>query len=512
MHQPQPAVRYLALLPVEIWALCWSLCSLRQQRRLSFVCKLFRSITLPFLFKHLSFNAGVDFFVLCMDKEARILRLRSMHRIAVRLEKLTESPLAFAPFVQSWTVALGYQEQYKLDTTGLSEALHTRIFQTFGKVLTLCHNLSTIHLKRLRIDTMLLSTVLSLPKLQHLTIDTRELTIVDTGGVLPKHTMLRSLDLSHDYLLREGFAEIDLPILAHLTLQYVKEQQSFFQHVERFSRLETLTVNSIQNSDFPVIKSNSLPILRALTGPSTMIISLAPNRPITRASIGSSSIQSLSQSCAALSRSSVPLRALDLPYVHFLPRILPWQSNAHGINSMHDFLTEITALLPELTELILKLPNPRMGRCGGCFSGIDVVSEPLGVDELPILCDDTAFDDLPEHEISDDEGDDSGSGTNITISVNKSLDTELKVESWTQQSFLQQISPTCLPLPRNVEILHLQASWVDSPLPLAAQQRALESLNTAYPTLREVQLALPNSTWRRTGRSESVWRVVSNNA
>ncbi|KAK6987565.1 hypothetical protein R3P38DRAFT_3291939 [Favolaschia claudopus] len=512
MHQPQPAVRYLAPLPVEIWTLCWSLCSLRQQRRLSLVCTLFRSITLPFLFKHLSFDVGADFFDFYRNREEGIRCLRHMHRIAVRLDKLTEAPLAFAPFVQSWTVALGYRGQSKIDNTGRAEDLHTRIFETFGKALTLCHHLSMIHLKRLRIDTMLLSMVLSLPKLQHLTLDTRELTIADTGGVLPKNSMLRSLDLSHDFLLREGFADIDLPLLAHLTVRCVKEQEAFFQHVERFSQLESLTIDSIESSAFPVFKVNSLPNLRALSGPSNMITALAPNRPITRAFIDSGSLESLSQTCVALSRSVVPVYTLGLPYVDFRSRLLAGQSNLHRINSMQEFLTEITTLLPDVTDLTLKLPNPHMGRRSGNGYGgsIDIDLRPLDVEDLPILCDDTAFNDLPEHEISDDEGDSSNLGTKIIISVNKSLDTELKVESWTHQSFLKQISPSSLPLPRNIEVVHLQASWVDTPLPLAAQERALESLITAYPTLREVQFALPNSTWRQTGRSGSFWRVVSN--
>ncbi|KAK7056033.1 hypothetical protein R3P38DRAFT_2682573, partial [Favolaschia claudopus] len=494
MHQPPG---YLHLLPIEIWTLCWSLCSLRQQRRLSLVCKLFRSIALPFLFKHLSFDAGVDVVVFCMEKEDRIRRLRSIHRTALRLEKLTESQLAF---VQSWTVALGYQERYRIDNTGVSETLHTRIFETFGKILPLCHNLSTVHLKRLKIDTMLLSTVLSLPKLQHLTIDTRELIILDTGGVLPKKTMLRSLDLSHDYLLREGFAEIDLPILAHLTLHAVTEQESFFQHVERCSRLETLTVNSIQGSDFPVIKANSLPILRALAGPPSMITSLAPNRLITSASIGSTSTASLIQTCTALSRSSVPVRTLHLPEVHFISQFLPWQSNSDGVNPLHDFLTQITTLLPDLTELVLELPDPHPGFCCGYFGGLNIDSEPLGVDELPLLCDDTAFDELLEHEeISDDEGDASDPDTDGSIILfDKSLGGEIKIDFWQHDVFLYQISPSSIPLPRNIEILHLEASWVGIPLALAAQERALESLATAYPTLREVQLGLRrNSTWRR---------------
>ncbi|KAJ7871203.1 hypothetical protein B0H14DRAFT_2724719 [Mycena olivaceomarginata] len=45
------ATRYLHIVPLELWLACWALCSLQQLRRLSLVCKLFRSLVIPHLFE-----------------------------------------------------------------------------------------------------------------------------------------------------------------------------------------------------------------------------------------------------------------------------------------------------------------------------------------------------------------------------------------------------------------------------------------------------------------------------
>ncbi|KAJ7448075.1 hypothetical protein B0H11DRAFT_1744513 [Mycena galericulata] len=52
-----PPITYLDLLPAEVWLACWILCSTRQLRRVSLVCQLFRSLCLPLLFSHQSFDA-----------------------------------------------------------------------------------------------------------------------------------------------------------------------------------------------------------------------------------------------------------------------------------------------------------------------------------------------------------------------------------------------------------------------------------------------------------------------
>ncbi|KAJ7834915.1 hypothetical protein B0H14DRAFT_2155886, partial [Mycena olivaceomarginata] len=50
---------YLDRVPVEVWAACWVLCTARQLRRISLVCHLFRSISLPLLLQHQTFDLAL---------------------------------------------------------------------------------------------------------------------------------------------------------------------------------------------------------------------------------------------------------------------------------------------------------------------------------------------------------------------------------------------------------------------------------------------------------------------
>ncbi|KAJ7817412.1 hypothetical protein B0H13DRAFT_1662719, partial [Mycena leptocephala] len=93
-----PPVAYLRLLPVEVWLECWTLCSIRQIRRLSLVCHLFRSICLPLLLQDQTFD--MEALRSGIDQDSWMNHVRHLHRTAVRLDKLAEAP--FARFVQTW--------------------------------------------------------------------------------------------------------------------------------------------------------------------------------------------------------------------------------------------------------------------------------------------------------------------------------------------------------------------------------------------------------------------------
>ncbi|KAJ7648822.1 hypothetical protein B0H17DRAFT_859713, partial [Mycena rosella] len=91
-------VAYLHLLPVEVWLACWTLCSLRQLRRISLACRLFQSLCLPLVFRHQTFDVAV--LVRGISRYNWIDRVRHLHRTAVRLDRLAEDP--YARFVRSW--------------------------------------------------------------------------------------------------------------------------------------------------------------------------------------------------------------------------------------------------------------------------------------------------------------------------------------------------------------------------------------------------------------------------
>ncbi|KAJ6603600.1 hypothetical protein DFH09DRAFT_1459180, partial [Mycena vulgaris] len=98
----QPPIDYLHLLPEEVWLACWNLCSLQQLRRISLVCQLFRSVSLPCLFRDQTFD--VEALVDRLSRDNWMDRVRHLNRTAVRLERLVEDP--YAPFVRSWKVTL----------------------------------------------------------------------------------------------------------------------------------------------------------------------------------------------------------------------------------------------------------------------------------------------------------------------------------------------------------------------------------------------------------------------
>ncbi|KAJ7726747.1 hypothetical protein B0H16DRAFT_263008 [Mycena metata] len=95
------SIDYSALLPVELWLACWTLCSRRQLRRLSLVCHLFRSITFPLLLQ----NQTVDVVALGINEQNWAERVQHLHCVAVRVENLKAAPHATS--VRSWTVAFG---------------------------------------------------------------------------------------------------------------------------------------------------------------------------------------------------------------------------------------------------------------------------------------------------------------------------------------------------------------------------------------------------------------------
>ncbi|KAJ7017541.1 hypothetical protein C8F04DRAFT_979064, partial [Mycena alexandri] len=93
-----PPLAYLHLLPVEVWLRCWSLCSLRQLRRISVVCRFFQALCLPLVFRHQTIDVAA--LVREISRYNWIDRARHLHRTAVRLDRLIEDP--YAKFVRSW--------------------------------------------------------------------------------------------------------------------------------------------------------------------------------------------------------------------------------------------------------------------------------------------------------------------------------------------------------------------------------------------------------------------------
>ncbi|KAK6987526.1 hypothetical protein R3P38DRAFT_3230626 [Favolaschia claudopus] len=335
MDQPVPE-RSLDLVPLEIWVLCWMLCSRRQIRRLSLVCKLFRSISLPFLFKDQSFHVAAVCHDLFRDNW---------------VDRLHQPP--FTSLISSWQVIFGNEvpvgSQHKdIENIHLLDEMRIRVLDTFRKTLHRYPKLSSLDIQKNIVDAVFLTALASLSELKHLKLYIPDKLVSYSGKhVAMTSESLQSLDLNRDTLLFDVFSrDIGLPNLVSLSIGIVRHTEQLFSHiVDRFPHLESLAIDSIQDtSPFPNLPRYCFPKLRSLTGPPSMIEALAPNRPICRAVMRQTwrmdhlvPIDDSQQARIALSRSSVPVTSLVLP----------------GLILSLGLLSSVADLFPDLRELAL---------------------------------------------------------------------------------------------------------------------------------------------------------------
>ncbi|KAJ7339764.1 hypothetical protein DFH08DRAFT_1082373 [Mycena albidolilacea] len=495
MNQP-PA--YLDMVPVEIWAACWVYCTARQLRRISLVCHLFRSISLPFLLQHQTFDIAV--LVAGLDRDNWIDCVRHLHRTAVRLDGLSASP--FIPLVRSWAVTFGSAISMSLQYPGIKhigfvDAMHERVCRTFCTTLNLYRNLEALHITGWKIDTAMWETLLALPKLEDLRlfrgceIVTRDVgngTTAEVPSRILSPTMLRSINLDNCSLLLHGFSGRRLDNLAHLTIGFVRDFGLFFRFVEQCPQLESLAIMSLNRHSVPhPLRPTSLPFLHSLTGPAILVCLLAPNRPISRAGIvvrGRLTRDELMSACVALSHSSVPIHTLALP-------VMPRSSPIIG------FLSDIMSLLPQTKELSLGIEG--VAREGCCLVRPLHQGKPEVDMQLPKLCDTEAFDALPAEELSDDETDDHHPILLLSEEFSYSTDNKSR---WTYslELVLEWIVGGSISLPSDLEILRLDARGLECELELPKQHQALALLGARWPHLREVQFGFRACTWRRADR------------
>ncbi|KAK7017316.1 hypothetical protein R3P38DRAFT_1321496 [Favolaschia claudopus] len=284
------------LVPTEIWLLCWDLCSYSEISRLSLVCKRFRIISLPFLFKHQSLDLAA--MEQGLDQNNFVDRLDYMRRAAVRVENLTDPSFAALPLIESWTVRFGYEhalsskkQDIDIEDLRLFNKLRARIMETFCKTLHIYPNLSSLDMERYTVDTAFLTMLAGLPHLRDLRLHIPDKSSVSYSGGNLTMPNLRRLDISRHALLLDGFTRrISLPNLVDLRIGVVRNTEVVFAHVaERFPLLERLGVDVIQDyssEPVPELPVGSLPNLREIIGPQGMVDGLVPGRSISRVVVG----------------------------------------------------------------------------------------------------------------------------------------------------------------------------------------------------------------------------------
>ncbi|KAJ7935745.1 hypothetical protein B0H13DRAFT_2261896 [Mycena leptocephala] len=433
----QPPVAYLYVLPVELWLACWMFTSTRQRRRLSLVRRLFRSLCFPSLIERQS--ADIASLVEHIDRNNWVQRTHRLHRAAVRLERLAETPLVLAvrawkitsapPLRQRWTTPLAPDADWSEQLTrrmARGDYSHIPISSTSRPSIPSATESS----QRMTIDTSLRQTLASLSQLQELILDGCVITPPDgvllnlerftisatrqpgtsfRGSASDEDTASEGrLEIVHPQYLVElylhaavqsaalinGFRDATFSNLRHLSLHALFNPYYLLDLLKRCPRLESLAIASIyRSSGKPLPKclpQHVVPLLRNLTIPWDLVGLFTLNRPISAVTVlnvdGHVSIDNMKGVLIDILRSSAPIRSLVIPCT----------------TSTIETLAFITSSFPALPELSMDIPERdkerRVFRCGN-GNGEDLCEDTRS----PELNDELAFDDLPTDALSDSE-------------------------------------------------------------------------------------------------------------
>ncbi|KAJ7111333.1 hypothetical protein C8R44DRAFT_985495 [Mycena epipterygia] len=529
-----PVVPYLRILPMEVWLACWTLCSTRQLRRLSLVCHLFRSLCLPFLFQKVNIYAGT--LSQRLDPKDWMERLHRMHRTAVRLENIADSP--YILMVQSLTFADGshafgrrsLSECYpEITHIGLLDTVYTRVVTTFFNTLGRYQHLRSMDLRWCTIDRSFRDTLASLSMLEDLTLTNGDITARDGAALNLKCLTMSNIGVRRDHDLPEeplellspfqlhtlnldgngdalqliiGLQHQILPHLTHLSVDTVSDVELFLRFLKQCPRLKSLAIKTFPRNGLPPLPmhphANTTPHLQRIAAPLQLVRSLTPNRPlfdvtISRSNTGSMSVENFKLVLLDVSTASVPVQSLVIP------------RTCVNLGSM----SALAPLLSDLQTLSIEIECHEQwsGVCGGVHRGIRPT---LLVDtRTPRLCDEEAFDALPDEEISDAE-EDTEEAPSPAVRVQSGAHSEISNSSQLHK-VINWIVDGLVSLPADIEVFRLLVPWSSKATEMALehQHQIVDALSRMYPSLREVELGSHNNPhWERKG---ALWKRMGVN-
>ncbi|KAF7374135.1 hypothetical protein MSAN_00294900 [Mycena sanguinolenta] len=523
------AIPYLHILAAEIWLACWTLCSRRQLRRLSLVCKRFRRICLPLLFRHQT----IETRFVPLKESNWVERLHSLHRAAVRLDSLRDSP--HVGWVHSWNFGARkflLPSETVVPHIGLIAPTHARLLNTFSTTLSLYHNLRSLDLWELIIDAPFRQTFSELRRLENLAfyscdivarngfvMSLRSFTIsawapISTAAeVLQEPLRIVAPEALHTLHLRApdeipslltAFGRAQFPHLVVLSWGHLSDLDIFLGFLAHCPALEVLKITTFHPDiiiSLPryTLSPDTIPVLRDLTVCEEMLGFFPFNRPIATVTILKDpprpipilpplvSWEYLTPAVLNdLLTASVPLLSLSID------KIVPTL----------ELLTSIASLFPQLQHLSIHLRVRK--RRTHCHLGRRPPRR-VSVDErYPVLRDADAFNDIPEDDLSDVED----SPPIARVRVPKEL--EASSSRSLQPDILSWICNGAAPLPQGIQVLRLIWNQHFSP---AREHAVIAMLSYRYPHLRELEMerlilwARKGALWRKSD-TDSYLEVV----
>ncbi|KAJ7167169.1 hypothetical protein C8R43DRAFT_167967 [Mycena crocata] len=510
----------LHLFPSEIWSECWTHCSTRQLRRLSLVCRCFHTLCLPLLFRSQTFDAS-PLEVITLDDWME--RLHRLHRTALRLEKITEGPPRL--MVHFWRFRARHRLHRSIPNVihmHMVDSMYERVVASFFATLRLYERLLSLDLSHVTIDRAVRDALSALPMLEDLKLFQCDIVPRDGSliglksfsitGTVPRRgqeseplrlTAAHHLCSLHIHSSRDvpsilaGFGSQKLPQLFALSSapSNAPDVTQFFAFLKQCEVLETLMV-PMRYFDTAMLSSaswdsNTIPRLKCLTAPLDLIPIFTRNRPVTSVTVlhhQHITPEQLLQLLFEVAQTSAAVRSLTLPTT------IP---SGEAIDT-------ITSLFPKLRELSIEIDeeDPPMSYMCRRELRSPNATPPLVDGRVPKLCDETAFNDLPDEEVSDVEEEECALPTPVLIE--RSAYQEI-IASPTLQNVLNWICGNLHPLPAEIELLRLSVpdTNLDPKLSLSDEHNTIASLSSLYPGLREIRIGSTENHWDRSG---ALWK------
>ncbi|KAJ7263423.1 hypothetical protein C8J57DRAFT_1333466 [Mycena rebaudengoi] len=507
-------IPYLAMIPSEIWVMCWTLCSARQLRRLSLVCHLFLSLCLPLLFR----TQSVD--TIDLTRGDWIADVHKLHRAAVRLERIADGPRV--RMVRSWTFAAntrlvslsGFYSH--ITNIGMVDAMYERVVTAFSSTLDRYQNLCSLNIRGLLIDRPFRDILVSLPMLEEITLGNCDISARDGGLLNLKSFSIsntrgqRTKDLSEEPLelvspgrlqalkidgsgatipLMMGFGGQRFSHLTLLSLDTIFDLNLFLRFLTQCPRLQDLSAGKFSRDGLTSFSSHvhpeTIPLLRSIDAPLDLVRALTPNRPVRDVIVRpgySLSAEDLTLAVLDISNASVPVRSLTLPSTY---------PTLESLNTM-------SSLFPGLTSLSMEIHCEQRARfrCGGVVNCEPWTPE---VDtRAPDVCDAGAFDSLSPEEVSDAEEEQPSPAVHVTSETHPKMPDSVRLHE-----ILSWICSSLVSLPAEIEVLRFPVrSYFSGSTELSEghQHQVVAALSRMYPSLRELEMGYHNNPhWERNG-------------
>lgn len=387
-------------LPNEIWEECWSYLSVKQLKRIRFVCKTFRITAQRFLFRHLAVESPRHM----VTRENWRSLTKGLVRAQEGIEE-TRANHALASMIKKWTFRGSRLDLRAILLDGsvphvsqlhLLPDAYDALLHTFLGSLSLFSNVTYLELERTDISDSVATTLAQMPRLTRLHLAWCNLvmqidhhlelkhfrfrfppTLSSTPGMDPSQTRnlissatLESLNLVGLEWVTQLLAIFTrtgpFPRLAHLYIHSEPEQDygggglkgPLFKFLEGCPQVRTLVLEwpiiEFLDEDEGALSPSSLPLLEGFTGPIRFAPTFAVARALRYANFSLMSHTLASENAviqdifARLSFSGDTLQELIVEFVHAETRLF----------------NVVSGLFPRLRKLYIRVLDINIGGTG----------------------------------------------------------------------------------------------------------------------------------------------------